>query len=291
MPIEALVVDPVVAVTGDALEGRAADESEGLGAQRTRLRRHSSSGRPLGSGGRRSPSPTHALDEVATGDCRVGQVLGPDPAAQCGEVVVHGLARYLAPGASERPHAESDLIRAQVMSVVEDQVGDERLEDGDPPSSEKPASSTPTKDVDARWAWVRREQCRRRPESDSGASDSATVAVLASGAGASGTTVSAGSGTRRSDQPAWVVGGLAWTTSSKRRQGPGRGPPARSRGRRHWPGDRRPRSPGRPSGAGAGRPTVAFSGRRRRERPGSPQSETSAHRRRGWCCLLRPCRA
>ena len=124
---EALLVDPVVARTAEALEGLAPDQCQSLGPQRP--------GRlgidPVGlavEALERDPVGLDPLDEVTAGAGRVGQVLGADPTAQAGQVVVDGLARDVTPGSTEWPHAECDLVGTAVVRVVQDEVHQELVD-------------------------------------------------------------------------------------------------------------------------------------------------------------------
>ena len=99
---EVLVFDPVVAVAAQALEGKAADEPEGLGAQAPgprRLRRslrfgaQALDGGPVRGGCPRRGSPGHR---------GVGEVLDPDPAAQRREALFWMVLRVASPRRNAR---------------------------------------------------------------------------------------------------------------------------------------------------------------------------------------------
>ena len=86
-----LVFDPVVAVAAEALEGKAADELEGLGAQAPAASAPTVcawAAQALDGG----PVRVDALDEVAASHGGVGQVVGADPVAHGRSVVLDGLA-------------------------------------------------------------------------------------------------------------------------------------------------------------------------------------------------------
>ena len=146
---ETLLVDPVITRTAEALEGAAADQFQGLDAQGSGRLRIDPVGLPDQAleGG---PVTLDPLEEVAAGTGGVGQVLGSDPTAQAGQIVVDRLARHIASGPAERPHAERDLVSTEVVRIVTDEIGGEGFEDRGPTARREPDELAAPEDVDGK---------------------------------------------------------------------------------------------------------------------------------------------
>ena len=57
------------------------------------------------------------------------------------------LARHIASGPAERPHADRDLVSTQVVRIVTDEIGGEGLKDRGPTARRGPHELPTTKDV------------------------------------------------------------------------------------------------------------------------------------------------
>ena len=75
------------------------------------------------------PVADHPVDQISAGDRSIGEVFGPDEAAELGEVVVEGLAGHIGVAPRDRPEPSLDLLGAAVVGVVQDEVHQELVDD------------------------------------------------------------------------------------------------------------------------------------------------------------------